>query len=569
MDKNHFQQGKTHSPEAKKSSPPGLISPGYVLTFALVTLLFFLWAFPNILNDVLIKQFEKSLELSSGQTSFLPFALKTGYFFLAIPAGLFMQRWGYKTGILLGLMLFAFGCVLFYPAALSHTYLVFLGGIFVMAAGCAFLEIGANSFVVALGDNRTSERRLNLAQSFNPIGGITAAALGTIFIFSGIEPKDHTVALWKAKPAHEVYAAIQSGGADAAASFFTTDFFEKTTHVGGKKLVAYTPPPSQEELVAWTKFFSQERPAGQIDGWKSAGKTAYDVFLEAENKRVFPTYLTLAGVALLIALIMWKARFPELEASPGKYAASTNGKKGSFGELLRFPHWWGAILSQFFYLGAQLGTWSFLIIYVQNNSSLGEKQAGAFLVANMILFMLGRFLSTYFMKYVKPQCLMGLYACVNIVLVTIAIIGSKWAEVKFGANLHGVVLPLPFAGTEIPFSGGYAILSTPLPIGIYALSMTTIFMSLMYPTNFASGMKGLGPNAKLGASILVMSLIGGALLSMLMGQIRNLDLAQLPGMGVTYRGEIAPGLIIPIIAYCVIAWYAFIGSRPRGPLYEV
>ncbi|MDR2512374.1 MAG: MFS transporter [Puniceicoccales bacterium] len=570
MDKNDFHQKKKQgSPEDKGSKKPSLISPGYILTFALVTLLFFLWAFPNILNDVLIKQFEKSLELSSGQTSFLPFALKTGYFFLAIPAGLFMQRWGYKTGILVGLLLFAFGCVLFYPAALSHTYLIFLGGIFVMAAGCAFLEIGANSFVVALGDNCTSERRLNLAQSFNPIGGIAAAALGTIFIFSGIEPKDHTVALWKAKPAHEVYAAVQSGGSDAAATFFTTDFFDKTTHVGGKKLATYTPPPSQEELMAWTKFFSQQRPTGQVAEWEKTNKTAYDVFLEAENKRVFPTYLTLACAALLIALIMWKARFPELDASRGKFAASVDGKKGSFRELLRFPHWWGAILSQFFYLGAQLGTWSFLIIYVQNNSSLGEKQAGAFLVANMILFMLGRFLSTYFMKYVRPQRLMGFYACVNIGLVAMAIMGSRWAAVKYEAGLHNVVLPLPFAGAEIPFSGGYSVLSTPLPIGIYALSLTTIFMSLMYPTNFASGMKGLGPNAKLGASILVMSLIGGALLSMLMGQIRNLDLAQLPGMGVTYRGEIAPGLIIPIIAYCVIAWYAFVGSRPRGPLYEV
>lgn len=547
---------------------PRLISPGYTLTFTLVTLLFFLWAFPNILNDVLIKQFEKSLELSSAQTSFLPFALKTGYFFLAIPAGLFMQRWGYKTGILLGLALFALGCVLFYPAALSHTYLVFLGGIFVMAAGCAFLEIGANSFVVALGDRRTSERRLNLAQSFNPIGGITAAALGTIFIFSGVEPKDHTVALWKATPAHEVHAAVRGGGAGAAAGFFTTEFFERTTHVGGKKLAAYTHPPSPDELAAWTKFFGRERSAGQIAEWKSANKKAYDVFLESENKRVFPTYLMLAGVALLVGLVMWKAKFPEIDAASGKYAASADGKKGSFKELLRFPHWWGAILSQFFYLGAQLGTWSYLIIYVQNNSSLGEKQAGAFLVANMVLFMFGRFLSTYLMKYVQPQRLMGIYACANIVLVSVAILGSKWAEVKFGAGLHALSLPLPFAGMEIPFSGGYSVLSAPLPVGIYALSLTTLFMSLMYPTNFASGMKGLGPNAKLGASILVMSLIGGAVLSALMGQIRGLDFSQLPGMGVTYRGEIAPGLVIPILSYCVIAWYAFIGSRPRGPLYE-
>lgn len=469
------------------AAKPVLIAPGYGLTFVLVTLLFFLWAFPNILNDVLIKQFEKSLELSSTQTSFLPFALKTGYFFLAIPAGLFMQRWGYKTGILLGLLLFATGCILFYPAALSRTYLVFLGGIFVMAGGCAFLEIGANSFVVSLGDKATSERRLNLAQSFNPIGGIFASALGTIFIFSGNEPNTAQI------------AEMKTAGAVGFAN-------------------------------------------------------KYDQFLHDENMRVFPTYLTLAVVILTIAFIIWKARFPEI-AAPSK---DENEKNGSIRELLKFPHWWGAIISQFFYLGAQLGTWSYLIIYIQNNSKLGEKQAGAFLVANMVVFMAGRFLSTYLMKFFKPQKLMGIYACMNITLVAIAILGSKWASARFGLALHDVAVPLPFN-----IFGGEA-----LPLGIYALSATTLFMSLMYPTNFASGMKGLGPNAKLGASILVMSLIGGAVLSMLMGQIRGAGFARLAGMGGNYRGEIAPGLIIPVVSYCVIAWYAFIGSRPRGPLYS-
>jgi FHS family L-fucose permease-like MFS transporter len=471
---------------SKKSS--NLITPGYVLTFIVVVALFFLWAFPNILNDVLIKQFEKSLELSSAQTSFLPLALKTGYFCLAIPAGLFMQRWGYKTGILFGLGLFALGCLLFYPAALSRTYLVFLGGIFVMASGCAFLEIGANSFVVALGDKSTSERRLNLAQSFNPIGGICASLLGTIFIFSGNEPD---------------IAQIEK---------------MKNTVVGNSN--------------------------------------EYEMFLKEENMRVFPTYLTLAIVILVIAFIIWRIKFPDI-AAPEK---SENEKKGSIRELFKFPHWWGAIISQFFYLGAQLGTWSYLIIYIQNNSPLGEKQAGAFLVANMVIFMIGRFVSTYLMKFFKPQRLMGIYALINVGLVAVAILASKWAEVKFGIRLHDVAFSLPFG----VFDG------TPLTIGIYALSATTLFMSLMYPTNFASGMKGLGPNAKLGASILVMSLIGGALLSMLMGQIRGLDfshLIDLPGINHA-KGEIAPGLIIPIISYLVISWYAFVGSRPRGPLYE-
>ncbi len=465
------------------------ITPGYTLTFILVTLLFFLWAFPNILNDVLIKQFKKALELNMMQASFLPLALKTGYFCLAIPAGLFMQRWGYKTGIMFGLGLFALGCLLFYPAALSREYMIFLGGIFVMAGGCAFLEIGANSLVVALGDKSTSERRLNLAQSFNPIGGIVASLLGTIFIFSGNEPTAGDIAQMKLMPA--------------------------------------------------------------TDG---SSLNAYEAFLKEENMRVFPTYLTLAIVVIIVAMIIWRAKFPDIAGS-----SKDVNEKGSIRELFRFPHWWGAIISQFFYLGAQLGTWSFLIIYIQDNSPLGEKQAGAFLVANMVIFMIGRFFSTWLMKYFKPQRLMGIYALTNIVLVLIAILGSQWATTRFGFGLHNIAFALPFG----IFDG------TPIPLGIYAITTTTLFMSLMYPTNFASGMKGLGPNAKLGASILVMSLIGGAVLSAVIGMIGNSQFAIVGFAPDSHPIKaIAPGMIVPVISYCVITWYAFFGSRPRGPLYE-
>ena len=474
---------------SNSSNRKNFITPGYTLTFILITLLFFLWAFPNVLNDILIKQFKKALELSLFQASFLPMALKLGYFTLAIPAGLFMQRFGYKIGILFGLGLFAIGCLVFYPAALSREYIVFLGGIFLMAGGSAFLEIGANSLIVELGDKSLSERRLNLAQSFNPIGGIVASLLGTIFIFSGNEPTIQEIAKMK-----------------------------------------LTPAPDGSSL------------------------NSYEFFLREENMRVFPTYLTLAIFVAIVAILIWKTKFPDT-AKPAK---DTKVKKGSFRELLKFPHWRGAIISQFFYLGAQLGTWSFLIIYIQDNSPLGEKQAGAFLVANMVIFMVGRFFSTWLMKYFKPQRLMGIYALINICLVAVAILGSQWAEARFGVGLHNVAFALPFG----IFNG------TPIPLGIYTLTSTTLFMSLMYPTNFASGMKGLGPNAKLGASILVMSLIGGAVLSSVIGMIGSSQFAIDFTIDTHPVKAIAPGMIIPIVSYCVIAWYAFSGSRPRGPLYE-
>jgi FHS family L-fucose permease-like MFS transporter len=433
-----------------------LVTPGYAFTFALVTFLFFLWALPNVLNDVLIKQFQKSLELTRFEAGLIQTAIKLGYFCLAIPAGLFMQRFGYKAGIITGLLCFAAGCFLFYPAASSGVYLVFLSGIFVIGSGLSFLELGANSFITTLGDPSTSARRLNLSQSFNPIGGITGVTLGTLFIFSGNEPTRGQIADMKA----------------------------------------------------------------QI----TATGNAYTDFLQTENSRVWPTYIIIGLTVLVVAFLIFKTKFPKVENT-----AAEAGQKGSFRLLFRYPHWYGAIISQFFYLGAQLGTWSYLITYVQENSPLTEKQAGGLLVINMVIFMLGRFFSTWLMKWVQATKLMGIYALVNIGLVGVVILGSEWAS----------------------WTGIHAASHW---IGIAAMMGTTFFMSLMYPTNFASGVKGLGPHAKLGASMLIMSLIGGALLTPLIGLIAEASWAH----------AIAPGMIVPAVSYAVICWYGFKGSRYEG-----
>ena len=437
---------------------PKLIASEYIFTFALITTLFFLWALPNVLNDVLIKQFQKSLELSRFEAGLIQTAIKLGYFCLAIPAGLFMQRFGYKEGILTGLLIFAVGCFVFYPAASSGIYFIFLSGIFIIGSGLSFLELGANSFIAGLGDPATSAQRLTLAQSFNPIGGITGVTLGTLFIFSGNEP-------------------------------------------------------TQKQIV-------------EMKSQITAGGNAYIDFLRMENARVWPTYIIIGLLVLLIAFLIRRAEFPKIETS-------SNEKKGSFKKLFKYPHWYGAIISQFFYLGAQLGTWSYLITYVQENSPMAEKQAGGLLIINMVIFMAGRFFATFLMNRVQAARLMGIYALINIGLISVVILGSKWAS---WTGIHNI---------------SYWF-------GIGAMMSTTFFMSLMYPTNFASGIKGLGPHAKLGASILIMSMIGGAVLTPLIGLIAD----------ASWAGAVAPGMLIPAVSYAVICWYGFYGSRPRGPLYQ-
>jgi FHS family L-fucose permease-like MFS transporter len=174
--------------EIQKQKKPGLVLKGMLLPFILVTTLFFMWGIPNNLNGVLIKQFMKAMEISRFQAGLIQSAFYLGYFCLAVPAGILMRRYSYKTGIVAGLLLYASGCILFWPAAIIGQYGFFLLSLFVIASGLAFLETGANPFIALLGDPESSEKRLNFSQAFNPIGSITGVLIGTIFIFSGIEP---------------------------------------------------------------------------------------------------------------------------------------------------------------------------------------------------------------------------------------------------------------------------------------------------------------------------------------------------------------------------------------------
>ena len=164
-----------------------LFPAGHLIPFILVTVLFFLWGIPNNLNDVLIRHFMKSFAITRFQAGLVQSAFYMGYFLLAMPAAFLMRRVGYKGGFVTGLVLFGTGAFLFWPAAQAGSYAFFLFALFVIASGLSFLETASNPFIAQLGDPDSSERRLNFAQAFNPIGAITGALIGTVFIFSGVE----------------------------------------------------------------------------------------------------------------------------------------------------------------------------------------------------------------------------------------------------------------------------------------------------------------------------------------------------------------------------------------------
>ena len=423
-------------PQSDQSENKPLFPTEGLAAFALVTGLFFLWGIPNNLNDVLIRQFMKSFEITRLQAGLVQSAFYTGYFLFSIPAAMVMRRFGYKTGLITGLLLYSTGTFLFLPAALARSYSLFLIALFVIASGLGFLETGANPLIAQLGAPESAVRRLNFSQAFNPLGAITGVLVGTLFIFSGVELK----------------------------------------------------------------------PA-QIAQLKLAG--TYNAYLQQETMRVIVPYLVLGAVVLLWAFLIFRTPFP---AIAGAQSTSSAEPRGSYRELLRYPHFLLAVLAQFCYVGAQVGTWSYFIQYVQDYTSLPEKTAGYFLTGTLAGFGVGRFGSSHWMKSVSASTLMGLFAVANVALVTVGILFPGW-------------------------------------IGLWAIFLTSFFMSLMFPTIFALGIRGLGVNTKSGASLLVMSIIGGAVFT--------------PIMGLVFQNthSMAFAMLVPLMCYICVAYYAFWGSK--------
>jgi FHS family L-fucose permease-like MFS transporter len=414
-----------------------LFPAGNSLPFFLVTTLFFLWAIPNNLNDVLIRQFMKSFAITRFQAGFIQSAFYIGYFVLAMPAALLMRKLGYKAGFMIGLVLMGTGAFLFWPAALVARYSFFLFALFVIASGLSFLETASNPFIAQCGDPQTAERRLNFSQAFNPIGSITAVLVGTIFIFSGIELSPQQISAMQA--AHQ-----------------------------------------------------------------------YEAYLRQETLRVVRPYVVLGLVAFVWAAWIAVTKFPTIRGE----SSSAQETHGRIRDLLRYRHFLLAVAAQFLYVGAQVGTWSYFIQYVQDYTHRPEKVAGYFLTGTLFAFGVGRFAASYWMKFVEPNKLMGVYSLTNTALV-----------------LVGVFLP------------GW--------IGLWAIFLTSFFMSLMFPTIFALGLKDLGDNTKIGGSLLVMAIVGGAVLTPVMGLISE----AFHSLAVAY--------LVPLVAYAFIAYYSFSGAKVR------
>lgn len=394
----------------------------YLLPFILVTSLFFLWGIANILNSALIAHFQPVFEISRAQALLVETAFYFGYFTIALPAGLFMEKFSYKKGIFLGLILYAIGAFLFIPAAKFMTFGFFLIALYIIASGLAFLETAANPYVTILGKPETGVQRLNFSQSFNGVALVVGPWIAGQFIFAGNEGAMTTV-------------AEKQQAADA----------------------------------------------------------------------VIVPYVVLGIVVLAVAFLFFLTKMPE----PGK------GSKLKFDKgIFKNRHLMMAVLAQFFYVGAQAGIWGITINFVIESIPGTTKKVASenYMAIGTLLFVIGRFLGTWLMTYIKDHRLLMVYGGVASLLCLVGVLAKG-------------------------------------EIAVYSILATNFFMSIMFPTIFALGVRNLGDEyTKLGSSFIIMAIVGGAIFPPVMGLIAD-------------NSGIHLAFILPFVCFLFVLYYGLSGYK--------
>lgn len=389
-----------------------------------------LWGLANNMTDTLLAAFKKILSMSDTQTSWIQMAFYGAYFCLALPAAIYIKKYTYKSGVLLGLGLFAVGGLLFYPASIMMSYGFFLFALYVLAGGLSILETAANPYVLVMGPEESATRRLNLAQSFNPVGSIVGVLLSKFFILSQLNVAE-------------------------------ADERSKMT---------------LEQL---------------------------DQIRQSELDAVMSTYVGVAFFLVVMWLIIKFTKMPKASGD-GLNDSLSNG----FKRLFANKNYVYGVLCQFFYVGAQIGVWSYTIRYIMLELQLNESDASDYYLAAIVLFTASRFIFTALMKYVRPSLLMALSAIGAICLTLVVIL-----------------------------AGGM--------VGAIALVCVSGCMSLMFPTIYGLAAEGLGQDTKLGGSGLIMAILGGAVFPVIQGYVSDsLDSIHL-------------SFFIPICCYMVVVAYGF------------
>ena len=405
-----------------------LTSREYLMPFILITALFFLWGMAHGMLDVLNKHFQVILNLSKAQSGLIQFSVYLAYFSMALPAGMFMKKFGYKRGIIMGLLLFATGAFLIAGTTSLESFWVFLICLFFMGCGLATLETAANPYTTRLGDPEAAERRINLSQSFNGLA-------------------------WTIGPLIGLYIYGNSGTGD------------------GDKLSSLMLP-----------------------------------------------YLIIGTVVMLVAVIFFFSTLPEIPEAytPATKFPETNEDSESK-PLIKQKHFVLGVIAQFCYVAAQTGIFSYLINFVTDETQTPNfpNSAGPwFLSLGFALFMIGRMSGSFIMGYFKPAKILAVYTICICLLLPIVAGDFGW-------------------------------------VSLISLYCVFFFMSIMFPTIFAMGIKGLGEKTKKASSFIVMSIVGGALFPAFMGWIAD-------------HSSMSIGFLAPIPLFAFILYYALHGHKVQA-----
>jgi FHS family L-fucose permease-like MFS transporter len=404
-----------------------LVSSGFLLAFVLISSLFFLWGVAHGMLDTLNKHFQNMLNMSKAQSGMIQFSVYTAYFGMALPAGYFMKRYGYKRGIILGLCLFAGGAFLIASTTSFESFWIFLICLFIMGCGLATLETAANPYTTKLGPKKSAERRINFSQSFNGLAWVIGPLIG-LYIYGN------------------------------------------NSTVEGEKL----------------------------------------------SSMILP-YSVIGGIVLMVALVFVFTKLPEIkdEEISVEGSGSTSSEAVAAGKpLTKQRHFVLGVLAQFCYVAAQTGVFSYLINFVTDVNQephFAVASGPYFLSIGFALFMIGRMSGSFFMRKFDPTRMLAIYALICCLLLPVVSIKAGW-------------------------------------VSLIALYGVFFFMSIMFPTIFALGIKDLGPKTKKASSFLVMSIVGGALFPPVMGLIAD-------------KYSMSVGFYAPIPLFAFILYYALKGSK--------
>ena len=426
----------------KKSSILSAGGASYLVPFVLITSCFALWGFANDITNPMVKAFSKIFRMSVTDGTLVQVAFYGGYFCMAFPAAIFIRRYSYKAGVLLGLGLYAAGAFLFYPAMLSGSYYPFLAAYFILTCGLSFLETSCNPYILSMGPAETATQRLNLAQSFNPVGSLLGMYVAMNFIQARLHP------------------------------------------LGG-----------DERALLGDAEFAALRDA---DLWV-----------------LIKPYLFIGLVVLAMFVVIRVVRMPGSRDSSAKIDFLPTLRR-----IFSIPRYREGVVAQFFYVGAQIMCWTFIIQYgtrVFMAEGMAEKAAEVlsqqYNIVAMVIFCCSRFFCTYLLRYVNAGRLLALLAAAGMLLTL------------------GVIF---FQGRT----------------GLYCLVVVSGCMSLMFPTIYGIALEGLGDDAKFGAAGLIMAILGGSVLPPAQAAIIDCGTAWgMPAVNLSF--------VLPLVCFAVVAVYGY------------